>query len=201
MIEFKTRMSGKKIQFYLEGENFYYNHSFYFHRPLFFINIQKNASSSIGEFLKNSKIVKQKNDFWFTVVRDPLERFKSTMGYLMSFLKEQDLYFIGNCLRKFPNQASNEIFGHICHFVPQHLHLRWFEDRYDVNYFHIENLASLHLELKKFTSNQIPIYKSNQTRYSQTNQEKIDNWIYENKNFVDDFLGPDIEWLGKITVR
>jgi hypothetical protein len=197
MIKFETKIQGRGNRFYLKDTNFSFYHYYYFKTPLLHINIQKNASSSLKNFLDNAEILDQSKDkkkFWFTITRDPLDRFKSTMRMLKSY----GIDFLGRCLYKFPDQSTNDFFIAFSHFVPQHLHVEWFEQRYDIKYFNIKNLVPLKLELEKFTVNQIPILTLNSTNRNKHDQEKIDKWINNNKNFVDDFLAPDYEWLAKI---
>ena len=196
MIKFETKIQGQFNRFYLKDKKFSMLHTYYFKTPLHFINIQKNASTSLLNFLEKFQILDQSTDkkYWFTIVRNPLDRFKSTMMYL----KRYGIDFLGSCLCKFPDNSTKEFFDMFCHFVPQHLHVEWFEQRYDIKYFNIKNLDPLKLELEKFTTTKIPILKLNQSSYDKDSQEILDKWIHENKNFVDDFLAPDYYWLDKI---
>ena len=196
MIFFKTKVIENRISLFLEGTDYNSYHVYYFYSPLFFINIPKNASSSVNEMLKIVSINLNVKPFWFTVIRDPYERLISTFRFLS---KIYNFELLSNSLKKFPMDQSNEFFGQFCHFAPQSIFVNFFEKQHlDINYYNINNLKNLSEDVFKLTGVNYEITHINQSNKNSQLDNKILSWIEKNKQFVDEFLETDIIWYNNL---
>ena len=171
---------------FLNGTRYRYSHIYNFHNHIKFINIQKNASTS-WRLMLEYPLKKLSKDYFFTILRDPLQRIKS----IFSYNKKQKNWSIddqGSELIK-PKNFLND-YEQFCHFLPQYMHLIPFEDE-KINYYDLKDIPQL---VKKFLK-KMPrsIHHDNVTNPNQETVEQVDEWLLKNKDFVDDFLGPDIE--------
>ena len=203
MIEFQTKHNvikdDRSVHITIKGSDFSVIHTYYFSKPFMFVNIMKNASSSIDRLIcqwwKNHDHNADK--FWFTVVRDPMERFYSTMNYLNHFTVDH----LGHCLREYPKDTSEYFMGEFMHFTPQRLITNWFESRVDLKFYSIKNLEPLRKEIQDRLSTEIEIPHKNRCDPTPARLRDIEKWINENKDFVTRFLKDDYEWYNSLKIK
>ena len=206
MIEFQTENNVRTVHVTIKGSNFSIHHKYYFGEPFMFVNIMKNASTSIykllGEINGNSNHDHNSDKFWFTIVRDPMERFYSSFKHLIMNHKEQiTVEHIGNCLREYPKDTSEYFMGQFVHFTPQRLITNWFESRVDLKFYSIKNLEPLKEEIQNRISTKIEIPHVNIGDRSSAKLVGIEKWINENKDFVAEFLKDDYEWYRSLKIE
>ena len=178
------------IKFYLEtGKKIYEaTHTLYFYNRCCFLNIQKNASTSIEQILKTHTIRSFEKNYYFTVLRDPLQRLKSTFYWNYEQCK-WPIQIQGAELINFTDCFKD--FGFFCHFAPQYLHLKPFEN-YDIEYFAIDDLQTLR---EKLGVAEINLPRLNKTYPAESIVQEVEDWINTNRSFVDDFLYPDYQLI------
>lgn len=196
MIIFKTQVVENKIFLSLEGTDYSWHHVYYFYSPLYFINIPKNASSSVNEMLQVVSIQKNIKPFWFTIIRDPYQRLISTFRFLSTIYNFE---LLSDSLKKFPMDQSNTFFGQFCHFAPQSLFIDFFEKQnLGINYYHINNLKNLSQDVLELTGINYEINHINQSKKNSQLDYTIFSWMEKNKQFVDEFLREDIIWYNNL---
>lgn len=161
-----------------------------------FVNVMKNGSSSMAKVIKQVVIDQHQSNFWFTIVRDPFERFVSTM----EFVKETsglDVNGVGECFMKFPDNSPQKLFDQFCYFTPQKLFIQWYQSRFDMKFYSIENLEPLRRDLNNLSSKEVVIPHVNKTGRSAS----VQRWIEGNRNFIDNFLEQDYEWYNSLEIE
>jgi hypothetical protein len=203
VIDQKTNQFFNKI-FLLNNKDFYFSHSYYFFfKPFMFINIPKNASSSFLLSLKNcsSFIKKNKELFWFTIIRDPLERFISTFHFLLDIGIAKSVESLGCFLYGDNNFTNNKT--ELLHFAPQKLYVDWFQSKYLIKFYDIKNLEILINDVKPYLeyNKNMKIFYNNKSSRKDKNVNELNIWIEENKKLVDNFLKEDIEWINSLKMQ
>jgi len=201
MIEFQTRPRVSSVDITIKGSDCSSHYPYYFSKPFMFVNIRKNASTSIYKLLdeirENSNHDHNADKFWFTIVRDPMERFYSAMNYLNQFTVDH----LGHCLREYPKNTSEYFMDEIIHFTPQRLFTEWFESRVDLKFYSIKNLKPLCKEIQDRLSTEIEIPHKNSRDLTPARSMDIEKWINENKDFVTKFLKDDYEWYKSLKIE
>ena len=211
MIEFQGTLIGtqkNKIQLTIKDSDFSSLHRYTFPKgPFRFVSIMKNASTSINELVQPLLWDKSKDEqFWFTIVRDPIERFFSTMNYLPHYSVD----YLGNCLRQYPAGTSKEFMDDFMHFTPQRIMTNWFESHVDLKFYSIKNLEPLRKEIQNRLSKKIKIphlnathhlwYRTHRSRQS-PRSVKVEQWVDKNYDFVMDFLRSDYDWYNSLKIE
>ena len=179
----------EKIQHFdsfVNGTRYRYSHIFYYHSHVKFINIQKNASTSLKYILKYP-LKKFQEDYYFAILRDPLQRMKSIF-YYNNEQKNWSIASQGSELIS-PKSFLNN-YQQFCHFLPQSMHLKPFEGKI-IDYYSMDDIPKLFKKLLKKMPRHM--HKDNQTNPTPAIIEQVDEWLFKYRQFVDDFLGPDIE--------
>lgn len=171
---------------FVNGQKHRYSHIYLYYGHIKFINIQKNASTSFRHMLEYP-LKKLQKDYYCAILRDPLQRMKSIF-YYNNEQKNWSVDRQGSELIK-PKNFLND-YQQFCHFLPQSMHIKPFEHK-DIDYFSMVDIPKLVKKLLK----KMPrfIHKDKQTNPSQALIEQVNEWLYNHRSFVDDFLGPDIE--------
>ena len=171
---------------FVNGQKHRYSHIYLYYGHIKFINIQKNASTSFRHMLEYP-LKKLQKDYYCAVLRDPLQRMKSIF-YYNNEQKNWSVDRQGSELIK-PKNFLND-YQQFCHFLPQSMHIKPFEHK-DIDYFSMVDIPKLVKKLLK----KMPrfIHKDKQTNPSQGLIEQVNEWLYNHRSFVYDFLGPDIE--------
>jgi len=198
MIEFEVSHLDGGAVIGIKGSRYKNHHIFYFNKPLMFVNIMKNASTSIGEVIYDQAgaIDQPQDNLWFTIVRDPLKRFLSTMNMLEGFT-DFDANTIGQYLRHYPEHASQDVLDWFMHFTPQRLVIQNYQSQPDMKFYSIENLEPLKRDLKRISSKEVHIPHLNKSKRSTS----IQKWIDANRNFIDKFLEKDYEWYNSLKIE
>lgn len=179
----------EKIQHFdsfVNGTRYRYSHIYYYHSHVKFINIQKNASTSLKYMLKYP-LKNFQQDYYFAILRDPLQRMKSIF-YYNNEQKNWSIASQGSELIKSKNFLND--YEQFCHFLPQSMHIQPFEQE-DINYYSMDDIPKLVKKLLKKMPRHM--HKDNQTNPNPGLIEQVDEWLFKYRQFVDDFLGPDIE--------
>ncbi len=171
---------------FVNGQKHRYSHIYLYYGHIKFINIQKNASTSFRHMLEYP-LKKLQEDYYCAILRDPLQRMKSIF-YYNNEQKNWSVDRQGSELIK-PKNFLND-YQQFCHFLPQSMHIKPFEHK-DIDYFSMVDIPKLVKKLLK----KMPrlIHNDKQTNPSQALIEQVNEWLYNHRSFVDDFLGPDIE--------
>ena len=175
---------------FCNGQRHRYSHIYLHHGHIKFINIQKNASTSWRHMLQYP-LKKLQEDYYCAILRDPVQRMKSIF-YYNNEQKNWSIECQGSELIK-PKNFLND-YEQFCHFLPQSMHIQPFEQE-DIYYYSMDDIPKLVEKLLK----KMPrlIHNDKRTNPSEAIKEQVDEWLYNHRSFVDDFLGPDIELYAK----
>jgi hypothetical protein len=180
------------------------DHELTFRPPLMYLPIQKSASSSMRSLLENFHFREDcvKEPFWFTVIRDPMERFKSTVKmangpFPLSHIKR----YLTNPNQEWVPKAPQWMLDLLGHFLPQKNHISEWQNEQDVKFYSLHKLHILEKHLESYSNGpiQIPLVNPNKL-WTRTNRspEAIDPWILENMDWITEFLSIDTEWIGQL---
>ena len=196
MIDFQIQVKNQKsITITVRGSEHEVYHIFYHYPPLMFINIMKNGSTSLRKVCQElCRHIKTRDNFYFTVVRDPMDRFVSTMH----FLNHYPVDLLGKSLIEYPSDASYKFLDDMMHFLPQSSVVANLDSNIDLKYYHIRNLEPLRKRLQTLSGKTVTIPKVNQTKRFKKRSSEIADWINLNKKFVNDFLERDFEWIASL---
>ena len=177
-------------------------HGLMFHPPLMFLPIQKNASSSMRFLLENFNFREDcvKEPFWFTVIRDPMERFKSTVQMVNGpFTLSHIKWYLTKPIRNWVARCPQWMLDLLGHFLPQKNHISKWQTEQDVKFFSIHKLHILERHLKEYSKDpvHIPIFNKSVGK-SQQSSEEIDKWMSDNMDWITKLLSIDTEWIGQL---
>ena len=200
MISFSVFNTKDILKISIKGNQHSAIHQFYFDsHPIMMVNIPKNASRSMSTVLRDQIGIgndKGNEFFWFAIVRDPIKRFASAMKMLEGYkgLSADDLI---DCLRYYPQNASQDFINQFIHFCPQRLVVQYHQSKFDVKFYSVENLEPLQKDLQKITGKEILIPHLHKTKNSKSVQRSIDR----NIDFVNQFIKQDREWLRTLIIE
>lgn len=192
-----------------KSANFYINdctqrplehHYWFFKKPLMFLPIQKNASSSVKFLLGQEFNIRDEykdKPFWFTVIRDPLERFKSTVKMTNGPLAlDQIKWYLTTYHQNWVSKAPDWLLSLLGHFLPQKNQISHWQTEQDVKFFSVHKLHILERHLKEYSKDpvHIPIINKSLGR-SQQSSEEIDKWMSDNMDWISEFISIDTKWL------
>jgi len=156
-----------------------------------FCNIPKNASTFVRDIVMphHSNL---HEDFCFTILRNPWERFMSAFAYGVkggwnSYNFGHTIDQIGNALQNNKNVNADLLL----HFIPQHEFLRHFPHRIQ-HWFNQKDLSKFIEVCGSKLNIRIANDQINQTNYTSEFLDRYNNWLFHNKDWVNEFLLKDI---------
>lgn len=163
---------------------------------LYFVNIPKNATSTVRAWgLEMSKHgAKISNPESFTILRDPYGRLKSAFAYGTSrmFQNQYTVADIGKWLTQGgPEKVSAEHAQLFMHFVPQEVFLRYSPCHIE-RYYHTGETRELRHRLIDISGVKLNWRTENKSLYTEQFTNEYNAWFGANREWIDVWLAGDI---------
>ena len=165
-----------------QTKNFSFHYEYYVYPKLriYYCNIPKCASTALMKFISHKNTI-QKNPRYFTVVREPLSRFKSSLNYL-------DMFFSDYVKNNYSGGVKDQMAHRLLHLMPQSFFIKYFP--YTIKeFFHMGNVDKIFNE---------EVIRKNANEYSDKFNIDFDNTLKNYKNWFEDVYQKDIELYNKV---